>query len=145
MKTALWMSPSLCLGMLMFAGAASAHEDGCSIEKLAGRWAFATDVGHETITFGGDITALGVFRLARNGAVSGEFDVTFESNLFVPGVTFEGTMTVDRDCRGSLTFVTATGATRTDSIFVLNRYQIWGMSQDPQNLWTYRAARVVGR
>jgi hypothetical protein len=31
---------------------------------------------------------------------------------------------------------------RTDSIVVLSRSEIWGMSQDPLNLWTYKVRRI---
>jgi hypothetical protein len=121
------------------------HRGTCSVGLLAGKWAFATDVGHETLSFGGDITALGTFAVERDGSANGVFDVTFDNVTFVANVPFDGTITVGADCRGTLTFVTGTGARRTDSIIVLNRYEIWGMSQDPQNLWTYRARRLPGR
>jgi len=114
----------------------------CSLKSLAGRWAFATDVGHETIAFGGDITAIGTFDLGRDGEVAGTFDVTFENNAFIPDVPFEGSMTVEENCKGTLTFVTGQGTSRTDSLIVIDRDFLWGMSQDPQNLWTYRVRRL---
>jgi hypothetical protein len=132
---------------LQLSSAASANgvHETCSIGKLAGRWAFATDVGHETISFGGDITALGTFTVDRRGRVEGTFDVTFENNAFVQDVPFEGEMTVDADCTGTLSFVTGAGTARTDSLLMLNRYELWGMSRDPQNLWTYRVRRLPAR
>lgn len=139
------------LAALQLAGSAWAggprgwdRHDDCSIRELAGRWAFGTDVGHETLTFGSDITALGTFELSRDGEVSGVFDVTVDNNVFVPDVTFEGRMTIDRDCRGALTFVTAQGSSRTDSIIAIDDDFLWGMSRDPQNLWTYRMRRLSG-
>lgn len=34
------------------------------------------------------------------------------------------------------------GTARTDSIAVVERDLFWGMSQDPNNLWTYRAKKI---
>lgn len=65
----------------------------------------------------------------RTGELKGAFNVTFEGAAFVPGVSF----------------VTGVGTARSDSIVVLNRYEFWGMSEDPSNLWTYQARRLPGR
>ena len=53
-----------------------------------------------------------------------------------------GTVVVNPDCTGTLTFNTNAGTTRTDSIVIVNRRAMLGMSQDPQNLWTYKARRI---
>ena len=48
----------------------------CSTHMLAGRWMFATDIGHQAILrVPGDITAIGVFRVDRQGTIlDGVFD-----------------------------------------------------------------------
>ena len=127
---------------------ALADNQRCSTSMLAGRWLFATGIGHQALANApppADITALGTMTVRHNGDVEGAFDVTFQGAAFVPGVAYTGTVVVNPDCTGTLSFVTAAGTARTDSIAVLNRYEIWGMSQDPQNLWTYRARRMSGR
>lgn len=115
----------------------------CSIQRVAGSWLFGTDVGHH-LGFGGDITALGTMNIDREGNLSGVFDVTVSGVTFLPGNTYAGTVTVNPDCTGTLTFVTSGGNSRTDSIAVLSQQEMWGMSQDPGNLWTYDIRRISG-
>ena len=50
----------------------------------------------------------------------------------------------DSDCTGTVSFATSVGSVRTDSIVVVNRREILGMSQDPANLWTYQVRRIAG-
>lgn len=132
------------------ASPAVAHgSDRCSTAMLAGRWLFATGIGHQALATSpappGDITALGTMNIRANGDVEGTFDVTFEGFASVPGVPYTGTIVVNEDCTGVLSFVTGTGSTRTDTIAVLSRYEMWGMSRDPNNLWTYQVRRLSGR
>jgi len=61
---------------------------------------------------------------------------------FVPGNTYGGSITVNADCTGTITFTDSASGSRTDSIVVLNGVEIWGMSQDPAVLWTYRAKKI---
>ena len=127
---------------------ALADQDRCSTSMLAGRWLFATGIGHQALDNApppGDITALGTMNIRRNGTLEGAFDVTFEGAAFAPGLVYTGSVVVNSDCTGTLSFVTSAGTVRTDSIAVLNRYEIWAMSQDPKNVWTYRVRRVSGR
>jgi hypothetical protein len=134
---------------LQFSAAARAdRNDGCSTSMLAGRWLFATGIGHQALDNApppADITALGTMNIHRNGDLEGAFAVTFEGAAFAPNVLYSGTVTVNPDCTGTVSFVTTAGTMRTDSIAVLNRFEIWGMSQDPKNLWTYQARRISGR
>lgn len=116
----------------------------CSARQLAGRWMFATDVGRQTFFPGGDITAIGTFRVDRSGKVEGVFDATVASWMFLPGISFTGSFTVNADCTGTLEFVTGAGTTRTDSIVVMGD-RIYGMSQDVQFLWTYQMRRLDDR
>jgi hypothetical protein len=118
----------------------------CSTRMLAGRWMFATDIGHQAIALlkvPGDITAIGIFRIDRQGTIlDGVFDATAQNNGFLQGVTFTGSVVVNPNCTGTLTFVTSAGTTRTDSIIVLGSGHARGMSQDVKNLWTYDMRRM---
>ena len=144
-KALLFAALALPLSPVAFADGAP---DGCSVEQLAGRWVFATDIGHQALQNApppGDITAIGTMNIQRTGDLEGTFDVTFQGAAAARGVLYSGTVTVNADCTGTLQFVTSRGTARTDSILVLNRYEILGMSLDPKNLWTYRARRLAGR
>ena len=116
--------------------------DECSTRMLVGRWMFATDVGKQTFFPGGDITAIGIFRVDRAGNLKGKFDATIGNFGFLPGVEFNGTVTVNPDCTGTLTFTTSRGTTRTDSIVVLSGGYVRGMSLDPAFVWTYDMRRL---
>lgn len=136
---------TLCaLGLLCTAPAFAGNEfETCSTRMLAGRWMFATDVGRQAIFPGGDITAMGVFRFDRQGTLlDGVFDATVEKFRFLQGITFTGSVVVNANCTGTLTFVTSAGTTRNDSIIVLGPGHVRGMSQDVNNLWTYDMRRL---
>lgn len=137
MKTLMMLALTLLLGTSAFAGDSAE----CSARMLAGRWMFATDVGKQTFFPGGDITAIGIFRVDRSGKISGKFDATVAQWMHLPGLTFTGTFTVNPDCTGTLSFVTSNGRSRIDSIVILGD-RIRGMSQDVQFLWTYEARRM---
>lgn len=129
--------------------AAQAWADGaCSTRSMAGRWMFATDIGRQSLGApfpdGKDITAIGIFSVDRAGNVAGHFDATVQDFSFLPDIAFTGSMTVNPDCTGTLTFVTTVGTARTDSIVVVSRRELLGMSQDPSNLWTYQVRRLPG-
>lgn len=129
---------------------APAWADGgvCSTKMMAGRWVFATGIGHQALEGApppADITAIGTMNIARDGTLEGVFNVTFEGAAHVAGIPYFGTIVVNPDCTGTVSFVTGAGSARSDSIVVLNRYQYWGMSEDPNNLWTYEARRLPGR
>lgn len=128
--------------------------DRCSTRTIAGRWMFATEVGQIDLSLFGigtegeavaGITAIGTMNIDRNGNVSGEFDVTVAQFAFLSDNEYGGSVTVDPDCTGTLTFVTSAGTMRTDSIAVLSPREMWGMSQDILNPWTYRVRRISGR
>jgi len=128
---------ALLLGSNAFAGEALE----CSARALAGRWMFATDVGKQLYFPGGDITAIGTFKVDRAGKLQGVFDATVAGWMFLPGVKFTGAFTINPDCTGTLTFTTAAGTTRTDTVVLVGDH-IRGMSQDVQFLWTYEAHRI---
>ncbi len=139
---------TLCL-LLLSAGLANAAwaERGCSVRDVAGKWMFATDIGRQMLPGfppEKDITAIGTMNIARDGSLEGTFDVTVEDSFFQPGIPYSGSIIVNRDCTGTVEFVTALGSARTDSIVVVNRGSMIAMSQDPLNLWTYQVRRVAG-
>jgi hypothetical protein len=123
-------------------------KDECATRDLAGRWIFASDVGQQLIFLPaseGNITAIGTMNFDKQGNLSGEFDATVAGFIFLPGNTYFGSVTVNPNCTGTLTFQTSTGTFRIDSIAVISRDEMWGMSQDPSNLWTYEMRRISGK
>lgn len=142
-------SIALCSIILVF-GISQAHAGGkCSTRMLAGKWVFATSIGRQMLGApfppGKDITAIGTMNIERNGSLSGEFDATVQDTFFLPGNTYSGAVVIDSDCTGTLTFITSQGTVRTDSIVVVSRKEMIGMSQDPLNLWTYQVRRIGGK
>lgn len=138
MKTVL---TAFTLALLLGTNAFATNAPECSARMLAGRWMFATDVGKQTFFPGGDITAIGTFRVDRTGKLSGVFDATVAGWMFLPAVPFSGAFTVNPDCTGTLSFSTADGSARTDTIIILGD-RIRGMSQDVTFLWTYEIQRM---
>jgi hypothetical protein len=138
------MTTALTLALLLGSNAFAGDGPDCSARMLAGRWMFATDVGKQTFFPGGDITALGTFRVDRSGKLKGKFDATVAGWMHLPGVEFAGEFTVNPDCTGTVSFLTSNGRSRTDSIVILGD-RIHGMSQDVQFLWTYEARRMEDR
>lgn len=130
------------------AGHASADGLRCSTQAMAGQWIFATGIGHQMLGTpfppGKDITAIGKLTFERDGTVTGLFDVTVEEFAFFPDNTVDGTIIIYPDCTGYLTFVTSAGTARTDSIAVVGPREILGMTQDPNNLWTYQVRKISG-
>ena len=130
------------------APALAADGDGfCSTQNLAGRWLFFTEVGQQSLGFGGDgdITALGTMNIDKEGNLSGTFDVTVADLFSAADIGYGGTVTVFPDCIGTLEFTTDDGSMRTDRIAVLGRDEFRGMSLDHLNLWTYSARRIPGQ
>jgi hypothetical protein len=137
------MFAPLIAAALLFGPAPALANPPCSVRSLAGAWVFATDVGQQMILPApGDITAIGTINIDREGNISGKFDFTVAGFGFFPNNSYTGSITVNPDCTGTVTFVTSAGTGRTDSIVVVNRNEIWSMSQDIFNLWTARARRI---
>ena len=139
---------TLCLLVLSADLANPAWADrGCSVRDIAGKWVFATSIGRQMLPNfppDKDITAIGTMNIARDGSLEGTFDVTVEDSFFQPGIPYGGSIVVNRDCTGTVEFVTALGSARTDSIVIVNRGSMIAMSQDPLNLWTYKVRRIAG-
>ena len=148
MKMLTMITLAMCVGIFA-SDQASAEHDGCTTASLAGDWVFATEVGHQML--GGqfppdkDVTAIGTMVIGRDGTLSGAFDLTVRDHLFYSGIPYIGTLVVNSDCTGLLTFATAAGTTRTDSIVIVGPREFLGMSQDPNNLWTYQARKTSSR
>lgn len=126
-------------------GTPSEANAACSIKDIAGKWIFATGVGRQSLGFpsDGDMTALGTMNIERDGSLSGTFDATVEDFAPLLSVTYFGYVQVNPDCTGTITFATSAESSRTDSIAIINRREILGMSQDPANLWTYQIRRIA--
>lgn len=133
---------------LCASSAASAY-GACSTHALAGSWVFATGIGRQSLgppfPSDKDITAIGTMIINKDGSLAGRFDVTVEDTFFFPGNAYFGTVMVNPDCTGTLSFETSQGTLRTDSIVITGRHEFLGMSQDPANLWTYEAHRLSGQ
>ena len=93
----------LVIGLVMAlpAGVATAG-NGCSVKAVAGQWLFATGIGRQMLGApfppDKDITALGTMNINRDGSLSGTFDVTVEDFGFIPGIVYDGSLTVNPDC-----------------------------------------------
>ncbi len=139
----------LLMAMGLLPTAQALAEGPCSTRAIAGHWVFATGVGRQMLGApfppGKDITAIGTMNIGKDGSLSGKFDVTVQDSFFFPDVAFSGSVTVNPDCTGTLTFVTDVGTARTDSIVVVDRREMLGMTQDPLNLWTYQVRRISGK
>ncbi len=136
---------SFALICTLFA-APSFADHGCSVRDIAGRWIFATGVGRQMLGDGfpadKDITAIGTMNIHRDGTLEGTFDVTVEDTVFIPGLYYTGSVVVNPDCTGTISFATSAGSVRMDSIAIVNRREVLAMSQDPFNLWTYQIRRT---
>ena len=133
--------------LLALLGRPAIADNDCSIRAISGNWLFATSIGRQMLGApfppDKDITAIGTMNIARDGTLSGTFDVTVEDFAFIPGVVYTGSVMVNPDCTGILSFATSVGSVRSDSIAVLSRREILAMSQDPLNLWTYQIRRIA--
>ena len=127
-------------------GAPAFADKACSVKQIAGNWVFATGIGRQMLGFppDSDITAIGTMNINADGTLDGIFDFTVENIAPFSDITYTGTVTVGPDCRGTLVFVTSFGSSRIDSIVVVDRTEILGMSRDPANLWTYQVRRLEG-
>ncbi len=137
------------IALSTLAGPVAYADPECSVRQIAGSWIFATGIGRQALGTpfppDKDITAIGTMNIKRDGTLSGTFDVTVQDTAFVPGVEYTGEVILNPDCTGTLYFETTLGSTRVDSIAVLSRREILGMSQDPLNLWTYQVRRITPR
>ena len=137
---------ALVIGLVLAAPAATHDRErdedrGCSTRTIAGSWLFASDIGE--VAGVGHMTAIGTLNVDREGNISGKFDVTLGQIAFLSD-TYSGSIKVNPDCTAVGTFTTSDGSGRTDSMVILDG-EIWGMSQDPSTLLTFRAKRISKR
>ena len=133
----------------------TAHPFGgvCTAPTIAGAWVFTTDVGQLHLPSGvQSITAIGTANFDTAGNQSGVFDFTFDGGTVAGSGTYSGSVTVNPDCTGTSRFTTNTGASRTDSIVIMeDGKEIWGMVQENLNpsgervglTWTFRFKRIT--
>ena len=117
---------------------------GCSVRDLAGKWVFYTDVGTDHQLGGVLITALGTMNIDYSGNVEGTFDVNAEQLFTFSGLEYFGEASINSNCMGTLVFQTNAPSERTDSILLINRHTIQGMSITDGVIWTYTAKRIQG-
>ena len=145
MKTSTSLTSLLLLVFgLALATPALAGDGNCSVRQLAGRWIFATGVG-QVADLGADITALGTMNFDREGNLHGKFDNNIAGVASFQDIEYFGTVKLDPDCTGTLTFETDEGFFRADSVAVVGKDEMLGMSLDPGNLWTYQIRRISRR
>jgi len=139
----------LLMGMGLLPTAQALADGPCSTRAIAGSWVFATGIGRQMLGFPfppeKDITAIGTMNIAKDGSLSGKFDATVQDFASIPDITYTGAVTVNPDCTGTLIFITSVGTERTDSIVVVDRREMLGMSRDPANLWTYQVRRISSK
>ena len=87
--------------LLALFGRPAVADDSCSVRAIAGNWLFATGIGHQMLGApfppDEDITAIGTMNIALDGTLSGTFDVTVENFIFLPGVSYTGSVMVNPD------------------------------------------------
>jgi hypothetical protein len=133
-------------------GSATGQMPPCTVGMVEGTWVFATGIGQLSNqppipepARGKQITAIGTIHIDGQGNISGAYDNTIADVGSFLNNTFVGTVVVNADCTGTLSFTDSRGASRTDSIVVLTRRdqsELWGMSRDHLLVWTYTARRI---
>ncbi len=138
----------LLTGMGLLPMAQALADDACSTKAMAGRWVYASSVNQQVLDPLLPVIAtssIGIINVDRHGNISGKFDFTMLDIGFFPDITYTGSLTVNPDCTGILYFLTVDGFERTDSIVVVDRNEILGMSQDPQTVFTYQVRRISSK
>jgi hypothetical protein len=122
---------------------------GCSIATIAGAWAFTTtDIMYNSDgTVGG--TALGIFRIDGNGNLAGTYDSTFlgPAPNFYPATNYVGTVTVNPNCMGTISFhdVGSDDIIVQSIVIARGGREILGMFQNPADaLGTFKCERING-
>lgn len=131
------------------AAAAKPSKRPCSLKTIVGSWVFASEVGEFTDVVTGEPlgkgTAMGTWNVDKEGNMTGKFDLNCACGepFVLQGVDYWGPVTVYPDCRGTVSFETSMGDTRTDSIVISESGdEIRGMSLTEGTLWTYTLKRT---
>ena len=118
----------------------------CSIATIAGAWVFTTN---NLYLQNGmlDGNALGTANYGEDGTVSGTYDWEGTSG-FYPGNSWVGTVSVNPDCTGTISFHNVGDTQMVVQSIVIARsgQEIRGMFQDPTiDVGTFTAKRVSER
>jgi hypothetical protein len=116
----------------------------CSISTIAGAWVFTTDVLYtEEGTVDG--IALGIINIGIDGSYGGTYDWAGTTG-FSLGNEFIGTVTVNPDCTGTVSFhsVGDTYDVLQSIVIAGSGQEIWGDFQNPaDDVGVWRAKRTA--
>jgi hypothetical protein len=124
--------------------AASTMAHPCSIATIAGEWVFTTDVLY-TQDGTVDGVALGTINIGIDGSYGGTYDWAGTSG-FSLGNKYIGTVTVNPDCTGTVSFhdVGDTYIVVQSIVIADGGQEIWGDFQNPaDDVGIWRAKRVT--
>jgi hypothetical protein len=124
--------------------AASTMAHPCSIATIAGQWVFTTDVLY-TQDGTVDGVALGTINIGIDGSYGGTYDWAGTSG-FSLGNNYIGTVTVNPDCTGTVSFhdVGDTYIVVQSIVIAGGGQEIWGDFQNPaDDVGTWRAKRAT--
>ena len=123
--------------------AASTMAHPCSIATIAGEWVFTTDLLYtQDGTLDG--IALGTANYHMDGTLDGVYDWEGTSG-FYPGTPYAGTLSVNPDCTGTISFhdVGDTYIVVQSIVIARSGQEIWGMFQNPaDDVGTFKLKRV---
>jgi hypothetical protein len=141
------MMTLLLMGMSLFPMAQALADGPCSAKAMVGRWVYASGVSQSQQALDPPppavtLSSIGTINVDRFGNISGKYDLTVLGIVFMADVTYTGFLTVNPDCTGTLFYQASNGSMRTDSIVVVNRNEMLGMSRDPQTVFTYQVRRI---
>jgi len=117
----------------------------CSIATIAGQWVFITDVLY---TQAGvvDGVAIGTINIGVDGSYRGTYDWSGTGGAAL-GNNYIGTVTVNPDCTGTVSFhaVGDTYEVVQSIVIARNGQEIWGDFQNPvDDVGVWRAERITG-
>ena len=142
------MMTILLTGMGLLPMSQALADGPCSTRALAGHWVYASSVGQQVsdpLLPAIAVSSLGTINIDRQGNISGKFDFTVQGVGSFLDITYTGSVTVNPDCAGILYFLTSDGGERTDSIVVVDRNEMLGMSLDDQTVFTYQVRRISSK
>jgi len=118
----------------------------CSIATIAGEWVFVTDVLY-TQAGTVDGVAIGTVNIGMNGSYGGTFNWAGTGGAAL-GNNYIGTVTVNPDCTGTVSFHAVGDTYEVVQSIVIARdgQEIWGDFQNPvDDVGVWRAERITGR
>jgi hypothetical protein len=118
----------------------------CSIATIAGKWVFITDVLY-TQAGTVDGIAMGTISIGMDGSYVGTYDWSGTGGAFL-GNDYIGTVTVNPDCTGTVSFhdVGSTYEVVQSIVIARDGQEIWGDFQNPaDDVGIWRAKRITER